>query len=64
MNTMSDKPIYRVLNALSILALAYYTATSINYLIESDGDVKLSSYERTTTLTLPIGQLEVTKAGK
>ncbi|HLO52533.1 MAG TPA: hypothetical protein VK211_29305 [Kamptonema sp.] len=64
MNTMSDKPIYRILNALSILALAYYTATSINYLFESDGDIKLPSYERATNSTLATGQLEAHKAEK
>ena len=63
MNTMSDKPIYRILNALSILALVYYTASSINYLFESDGDVKLPSYERATTSNLSVDQLEAHKAG-
>lgn len=36
MNEVSDKPIYRVLNLVSLLALAYYAATSINYIFESD----------------------------
>jgi hypothetical protein len=36
MNGVSDKPIYRVLNLVSLLALAYYAATSINYIFESD----------------------------
>ncbi|CBN54837.1 MULTISPECIES: hypothetical protein [Kamptonema] len=55
MNTMSDKPIYRVLNALSILALTYYAATSLHYIFESEAAIKLSSYE-TATSTLLTGK--------
>jgi hypothetical protein len=36
MNQVSEKPIYRILNLVSLLALAYYGATSINYIFESD----------------------------
>jgi hypothetical protein len=36
MNQVSEKPIYRILNLVSLLALAYYAATSINYIFESD----------------------------
>jgi hypothetical protein len=36
MNRVSDKPIYRVLNLVSLLALAYYAATSINYIFQID----------------------------
>ena len=39
MNQVSEKPIYRVLNLLSLLALAYYAATSINYIVESDAHI-------------------------
>ncbi|MEG3932426.1 MULTISPECIES: hypothetical protein [unclassified Microcoleus] len=39
MNEVSEKPIYRVLNLLSLLALAYYAATSINYIFESDAQI-------------------------
>ncbi|MDF0554108.1 hypothetical protein [Kamptonema sp. UHCC 0994] len=64
MNTMSsDKLIYRILNALSILALAYYGATSIHYLFESDVNVKLSRYEAVTS-TLLIGEREAEKGEK
>jgi hypothetical protein len=36
MNQASDKPIYRVLNLVSLLALVYYAATSINYIFQSE----------------------------
>jgi len=36
MNEVSDKPIYRILNLVSLLALAYYAGTSINYIFQSD----------------------------
>ncbi|MEG4988051.1 hypothetical protein QUB08_20080 [Microcoleus sp. BR0-C5] len=39
MNEVSEKPIYRVLHLLSLLALAYYGATSINYIFESDAQI-------------------------
>ncbi|MBD1885307.1 MULTISPECIES: hypothetical protein [Microcoleus] len=39
MNEVSEKPIYRVLNLLSLLALSYYAATSINYIFESDAHI-------------------------
>ncbi|MEG4021924.1 MULTISPECIES: hypothetical protein [unclassified Microcoleus] len=39
MNQVSEKPIYRVLHLLSLLALAYYGATSINYIVESDAQI-------------------------
>ncbi|MEG4065971.1 hypothetical protein QUA42_01230 [Microcoleus sp. Pol11C2] len=39
MNEVSEKPIYRVLNLLSLLALTYYAATSINYIFESDAHI-------------------------
>ncbi|MEG4006626.1 hypothetical protein QUA41_13355 [Microcoleus sp. Pol11C1] len=39
MNQVSEKPIYRVLNLLSLLALSYYAATSINYIFESDAHI-------------------------
>lgn len=63
MNTMSDKPIYRVLNALSILALTYYAATSLHYIFESEAAIKLSSYE-TATSTLLTGKQGVEEADK
>ena len=39
MNEVSEKPIYRVLNLFSLLALSYYAATSINYIFESDAHI-------------------------
>ena len=39
MNEVSEKPIYRVLHLLSLLALTYYAATSINYIFESDAQI-------------------------
>ena len=39
MNEVSEKPIYRILNLVSLLALTYYAATSINYIFESDAHI-------------------------
>lgn len=36
MNEISEKRMYRILNAVSLLALTYYAATSINYIFQSD----------------------------
>jgi hypothetical protein len=39
MNEMSEKRIYGILNAVSLLALTYYAASSINYLLQSDAHI-------------------------
>ena len=39
MNEMSEKPIYRILDLVSLLALTYYIATSINYIFQSDAHI-------------------------
>lgn len=39
MNEMSEKPIYRILNAVSLLALTYYAATSINYIFQTEAHI-------------------------
>ena len=36
MKEMSDQPVYRILNLVSLLALSYYAVTSIGYIFESD----------------------------
>jgi hypothetical protein len=45
MNAMSEKQIYRILNVVSLLALTYYTATSINYIF-GESDAQIYSYDR------------------
>lgn len=39
MKEISEKPIYRILNLVSMLALSYYAVTSINYIFESDAHI-------------------------
>ncbi|MEG4502788.1 hypothetical protein QUA81_05550 [Microcoleus sp. F6_B4] len=56
MNQVSEKPIYRVLNLLSLLALAYYGATSINYIFESDAHIY--KYESQSNFNASPAQLE------
>lgn len=56
MNEMSEKPIHRVVGVVSMLALAYYTVTSINYIRELNA--QYSSYETTAASSLNLGQLE------
>ncbi|MEG4573084.1 hypothetical protein QUA56_10365 [Microcoleus sp. N3A4] len=51
MNQVSEKPIYRILNLVSLLALTYYAASSINYIFESDAHIY--SYE---SRSIPMGQ--------
>lgn len=62
MNEMSEKLIYRMLNVLSLLALTYYTATSINYIVESDAQIH--SYDSQVNSNLLIARLEAHRSGK
>ncbi|MEG4280065.1 hypothetical protein QUA62_21685 [Microcoleus sp. MON1_C1] len=56
MNEVSEKPIYRVLNLLSLLALSYYAATSINYIFESDAHIY--KYDSQSNANVSPAQLE------
>ena len=56
MNEVSEKPIYRILNLVSLLALTYYAATSINYIFESDA--YLNRYDSQSNSNRSTGQLE------
>jgi hypothetical protein len=62
MNAMSEKPIYRILNVLSLLALTYYTATSINYIVESDAQAY--SYDSQINSNWLTAHLEAHRSGK
>jgi hypothetical protein len=62
MNEMSEKPIYRILNAVSLLALSYYAATSINYLFQSDAHIY--SYDSQSYSNGSTAQLEANRLGK
>lgn len=62
MSEMSEKPIHRFLNVLSILTLVYYTATSIHSLIQCDAI--LPGPEAKTTLEPPMAQLQAHRTAK
>jgi hypothetical protein len=62
MNAMSEKPIYRILNVVSLLALTYYAATSINYIVESDAQIY--SYDSQTNSDWLTAKLEAHRSGK
>ena len=56
MSQVSEKPIYRILNLVSLLALAYYAATSINYIFQSDD--RLYRYDSQSTSNGSTAQLQ------
>ncbi|NJK69337.1 MAG: hypothetical protein HC789_13715 [Microcoleus sp. CSU_2_2] len=62
MNAMSEKQIYRILNVVSLLALTYYAATSINYIVESDAQIY--SYDRQINSNWLTARLEAHPSGK
>jgi hypothetical protein len=62
MNEMSEKPIYRILNLVSLLALTYYAATSINYIFQSDAHIY--SYDSQSNSNGSTAQLESYHSGK
>lgn len=62
MNEMSQKRIYGILNAVSLLALTYYAATSINYLFQTDAHIY--SYDSHSYVNGSPADLESHSAGK
>lgn len=62
MNQVSEKRIYRILNLVSLLALTYYAATSINYILE--GDPHIYSYDSQTNSNGSTAQLEAHRSGE
>ncbi|MGB3265549.1 MAG: hypothetical protein WBA89_16515 [Microcoleus sp.] len=62
MNEMSEKPIYRILNVVSVLALGYYAATSIGYIFESEAHIY--SYDSQSYSHESTQQLEANRSGK
>jgi hypothetical protein len=62
MKEMSEKPIYRILNLVSLLALSYYAATSISYIFESDAHIY--SYDSQSNSNGLRAQLEVHRSAK
>ena len=56
MNQVSEKPIYRILNLVSLLALTYYAATSINYIFQSDD--RLYRYDSQSNSNWSTAQLQ------
>ena len=60
MHEVSEKPIYRILDLVSLLALTYYAASSINYIIESDAHIynyDSQSYSNQSTVLLEARRL-------
>ncbi|MEG3857751.1 hypothetical protein [Microcoleus sp. herbarium12] len=62
MNEMSEKPIYRILNLVSLLALSYYGATSINYIFQSDAHIY--SYDHQNNASGLTAQVEAHRSSK
>ncbi|WP_293122019.1 hypothetical protein [Microcoleus sp. bin38.metabat.b11b12b14.051] len=62
MNEMSEKPIYRILNVVSLLALSYYAASSINYIFQSDAHIY--SYDNQSNANGLTAQVEAHRSGK
>ncbi|MEG3894154.1 MULTISPECIES: hypothetical protein [unclassified Microcoleus] len=62
MNEISEKPIYRILNIVSLLALTYYAATSINYIFQSDAHIY--SYDSHSNSNGSTAQIEAHRSGK
>lgn len=62
MKEMSEKPIYRILNLVSLLALSYYAVTSIDYIFEADAHIY--SYDTQSNSNWSTGQLEAHKFNK
>lgn len=62
MNEMSEKPIYRILNLVSLLALTYYAASSINYIFQSE--THIYSYDSQSYANGSTAQLEAHRSGK
>jgi hypothetical protein len=56
MNGVSEKPIYRILNLVSLLALTYYAATSMYYIFQSDDH--LYRYDSQSNSNWSTAQLE------
>jgi hypothetical protein len=62
MNEMSEKRIYGILNAVSLLALTYYAATSINYIFQTDAQIY--SYDSQSYVNASPADLESHSADK
>ncbi|MEG4939274.1 hypothetical protein [Microcoleus sp. F4-D5] len=62
MNQVSEKRIYRILNLVSLLALTYYAATSINYIFERDPHIY--SYDSQTNSNASTAQLEARRSAE
>ena len=62
MNEISEKRIYGILNAVSLLALTYYAATSINYIFQSDAHIY--SYDNLSYSKGSTAHLEAQRSGK
>jgi hypothetical protein len=62
MKEMSEKPMYRILHLVSLLALTYYAASSINYIVESH--TQTYSYDSQLESNWSTAQLETRRSGK
>ena len=62
MNEMSEKLSYRILHLLSLLALTYYAASSINYIAKSD--TQIYNYDSKMEANWSTAKLETGRSGK
>ena len=62
MHEVSEKPIYRILNLVSLLALLYYAASSINYIFQSDAHIY--NYDNQSHANESTAKLEAHRSGK
>lgn len=62
MNEISEKLSYRILHLVSLLALTYYAASSINYIVESD--TQIYSYDSQMDANWSTAKLETGRSGK
>jgi len=62
MNEMSEKPIYRIIHLVSLLALTYYAASSINHIVESDAQIY--SYDSQIEANWSTAKLEAHRSGQ
>ena len=62
MHEMSEKPIHRILNLVSLLALIYYAASSINSISQSDAHIY--NYDNQSHANWSTAQLEAHRSGK
>ncbi|MCU0543999.1 MAG: hypothetical protein MUE44_17800 [Oscillatoriaceae cyanobacterium Prado104] len=59
---MSEKPIHQILHLVSLLALTYYAASSVNYIVESH--TQIYSHDSQNEPNWSTAQLDTHRSGK